>query len=280
MVMTRSTAALLVVGAAAILVFAVAGRGTDDTSPKPPSTEDDIRELKRRLDKVETERAELSKRADRAESALKKARQEFSNGLKDANKRIGDGTRKAALDRVPIGAMIPYLGTDDTLPEGYVFADGKARWPESDWVPKHLRGERVPDMTRQLVGGAGKQSDVGLVFDKGRVPLPTMKVNAAKFEVETKQERLGKNGFVLQWTNPGGWHIEQPDPEKKPMPVLHIKMYKDGYWTTMQTHKAFSTAPTGKLKGEHEIKDLKSKPLNSPESNPRHVMCRWIIRVR
>jgi hypothetical protein len=69
--------------------------------------------------------------------------------LKD---QVEDLKKQSALDRVPLGAMLPYFGGGDTPPKGYVFADGVATWPDADWVPAHLRPDKagrrvkVPDM--------------------------------------------------------------------------------------------------------------------------------------
>ena len=38
--------------------------------------------------------------------------------------------------------------------------------------------------------------------------------------------------------------------------------------------------PQGTVTGDQTVKDVKSEPLDSAATNPRHLMCRWIIRVK
>lgn len=61
---------------------------------------------------------------------------------------------------VPVGGMIPYL--DDELPvcdttnpnsPKFVWANGVESFGNEEWVPKKLRGVKVPDMTTKFVAG-------------------------------------------------------------------------------------------------------------------------------
>jgi len=93
---TRGALAMIALGAAAMLVFAVAGKGTDDTSPKPPSTEDVIRELKRRLDKLEGERAELQKKHKAIKAELDAEKETRKKAIQDAAERLSKEKKERA----------------------------------------------------------------------------------------------------------------------------------------------------------------------------------------
>src|SRR5262249_8767208 len=64
---------------------------------------------------------------------------------------------------------------------GYVLADGRARFPNAEWVPVHLRGAPVPDMREHLAGGAPSGDKVGAVFKSGPVVVPGFTVAGGNF---------------------------------------------------------------------------------------------------
>lgn len=49
------------------------------------------------------------------------------------------------------GMIVPYFGKD--LPAGYVWADGKERWPNEGWVPVALRNDNVPNLNGRVLRG-------------------------------------------------------------------------------------------------------------------------------
>jgi hypothetical protein len=66
------------------------------------------------------------------------------------------GEIAATLNRlregIPLGMVLPFFGK--TVPNGFVLANGEAKWPDEDWVPDHLRGAKVPDLHGQMLGGS------------------------------------------------------------------------------------------------------------------------------
>lgn len=66
---------------------------------------------------------------------------------------------------LPLGAIIPFCGYPDRLPKGFLLVDSRNRWPNAAWVPGHLRGQPMPDMTHEvLIGGTSDSSAIGQVM--------------------------------------------------------------------------------------------------------------------
>ena len=69
-------------------------------------------------------------------------------------------------DGVPVGTMLPYYG--NTLPRGYVWADGQAKWPlDAPWVPAELAGRAVPDMRGLVAAGVADFDASSKAFKRG-----------------------------------------------------------------------------------------------------------------
>src|SRR5262249_39655880 len=103
---------------------------------------------------------------------------------------------------VRLGMMIPYCGNE--LPKGFVWADGKTRWPRAAWVPQHLWGELVPDMTSCLIGGAPDAKKVGKLWQEGKVAVSGVTVRGSNFKLPAKrtEERIAPG---LGLNNAGGY---------------------------------------------------------------------------
>jgi hypothetical protein len=87
------------------------------------------------------------------------------------NKQTAEAAAKqAALDRVPLGAIIPYGAEGDAPPEGYVFADGKSKWPSAPWVPMELRDKPVPDLTGRVLRGVSPGEAIAHKGGKDKIP--------------------------------------------------------------------------------------------------------------
>lgn len=160
--------------------------------------------------------------------------------------------RQKLDSRVPLGTMLPYFGKN--LPEGgnYVWADGGSVWPDKDWVPDHLRKKKVPDMRQQLIGGAGQDVENGLAWDKGRTPAAS-----------TDPKTLGKI---------------PPNPHFPNQDIYGVVSPFAG--DALNSRDSFITASNSWTYARIPFINFGGLPLNNPESNPRHVMCRWIIRIR
>jgi hypothetical protein len=190
---------------------------------------------------------------------------------------VAPGGALGPYEGVPLGAMISFFGSQ--LPKGYVWADGQASWPNADWVPVHLRGAKVPDMREHFVGGAKDEAKVGGIFDKGQVTVQPFKIAGSSFAVPMKPARLAGDGFIFRWENANSFEPGTPEPAKKLPAWVEVKVGGSGAFMRLAPVRAFFDTPQGLVSGEHSVKGLQSEPLNSAASNPRHVMCRWIIRV-
>jgi uncharacterized protein YukE len=175
---------------------------------------------------------------------------------------------------VPLGVPLPYFGA--TLPKGYVWADGTTTWPNAKWVPEHLRGAKVPDMREHLIGGAKDEKEVGMVFNKGQLVVEGQTIQGNKFKTPAASK------LVPQTSEPQ----DVPFGELKFVAVhrranpQHGKRW-DGWDGSLYTDSpGYILAVKGEeaLTGEHPV-EKRTLTLNTAASNPRHVMCRWIIRV-
>jgi hypothetical protein len=181
------------------------------------------------------------------------------------------GSELGAYEGVPLGAMVPYFGTK--LPKGYVWADGVANWPNADWVPTHLRGAKVPDMQENLVGGAKNMDAVGHIFDEGQIVLGARTIPGTAFKLPSPSRR----------------DIDEASDTNGGIGVVRIAKKnaqgKWGYWcgggADFDIQHGYYRGYFGDegMKGSHELPEVRLK-LDSSSSNPRHVMCRWIIRVK
>jgi hypothetical protein len=178
-----------------------------------------------------------------------------------------------------LGTMKPWFSTK--LPKGWVWADGVATFPNADWVPMHLRGAKVPNMQEYLVGGAKDEHDVGGIYDKGKLTVPEFTIKGESFTLPAQREgRLriaagagrhpfNKGGMVVVIREP---HGDNQDGKRG--------FFWDGWGASYEICEAQYEAfnPEQNLRGSKKINE-QPLSLNTAGSNPRHVMCRWIIFV-
>lgn len=158
---------------------------------------------------------------------------------------------------IPLGVMVPFFGKD--LPNGFVWADGNTVWPDQAWVPEHLRDkEKVPNMSEQLIGGAKDGNSVGRVFEAGTLVFPNTAFIHDRIAVEGASEAGGLVRGPPKSDTP--WRVSREDPENG---SKNGGVYFEPYATP------FYRKTVG----------LKLK-LDTAGTNPRHVMCKWIIRVK
>ena len=171
-----------------------------------------------------------------------------------------EALEKAAVKR---GMMLPYFGKD--LPDGFVWADGKRNWPsDAGWLPAHLRGAPVPDMREYLVGGAEDETSVGKVWQSGKIgggqlkPISSLSQLNETFELKPprfpNQDIYGMIGEVSAGPDRD---MEFRNVERKFTRIQHPKYSALAADLSLPTYE-----------------------LNSRDTNPRHVMCRWIIRIQ
>jgi hypothetical protein len=82
------------------------------------------------------------------------------------------------------GMMVCQLSS--ILPPGFVWADGTSNWPNENWVPTHLRGKPVPNLSEMVIGSTTVESEVGTVFDSGAIPVPPLKQTVSSQQVDPK----------------------------------------------------------------------------------------------
>jgi len=182
---------------------------------------------------------------------------------------------------VRLGVMVPYFGGGDNPPDGYVWADGKTKWPNADWVPIHLRGKPVPNMDGWLLGGTNNLGLVGIQFTNGKIEIQEKSVPGSAFTLPAPSNlRVSPNAGNHK---EGGWvggFIRNKDypPAKGGPQVLAPGMAFGGYMEAVPAeYKGYNSAPA--LEGKS---DLKWDPiaLNDAKTLPRHYMARWIIRMK
>jgi hypothetical protein len=296
MIRSRLSVAVPVACAAlALVAFSFGQSSADSPAEKPRSVEDELRELKRRADDSDRKHAQQLKENEKLRGELVDATAKAEKAVKDRFEKVDE---RAALDRVPVGAMVPYFGDGDAPPKGYVFADGRvgkdgkrARWPRADWVPEHLRGEDIPDMRQHLVGGAKDIGQVGLPWDKGVITIPKITVKGENFTTPATQNVTMRGNFrkddpwhkgreddawVVLWHNRDGWN--KGDYSNLNFIEAAVGNPKNGFWFRATPVPAVYKLTEGNIRGAQDVGPIPLS-LNQPETNPRHVMCRWIIRV-
>lgn len=191
--------------------------------------------------------------------------------------------RLGAYEGVPIGAMVPFFGAE--LPKGYVWADGQVNFPNADWVPEHLRGGKVPDMREQLIGGTRDMLQVGMPFNRGKLAVKGTIISGGSFKTPADEGvSIVKESYLMN-TDSGGAKafIKVRDVFKGQLPQMWDVKNQIGQttgWETVDPASAIQAVRGGKLlTGICEIKDQDIE-LKFPETNPRHIMCRFIIRVK
>ncbi len=178
---------------------------------------------------------------------------------------------------VPLGAVIPFFGSK--LPKGYRWCKGTSEdpknvFPNADWVPQHLRGSPLPDMRGEILGGARLAQDVGQLWpgytldfsvDGSHFTLPEGKKTTETIEGKTATGTIAATD-VMKWTR--GWGIPYEFRCKS-------RPKKDESWAGMSIIDSLTSSYliySGSVTG--------SAPVSvKVDKVPRHVMCRWIIRI-
>lgn len=189
---------------------------------------------------------------------------------KDAATALTD----AANHIVPLGAVIPFFGNN--LPRGYRWCNGTSSdptnvYPKADWVPKHLVGQALPDMDKWLLGGTNDVTSVGLMWAEG------------KFSIEGNSFSLADEKLV------DADYLTNGD----------VRLHALGYWNGKSLENVGSKemiifdAPLNKAVTHFKTLEVQTKAyrydkklsgsatvkFDTPTTNPRHIMCRWIMRV-
>jgi len=200
---------------------------------------------------------QLAKSKEGAKDELEKLRKNLNESVDSL--RAEQKNRVAELEtRVPLGMMLPFFGKD--LPQGFVWADGQTDWPDKDWVPMHLRKtkdgkqEKVPNMDSYLIGGTTSEDQVGTVWNEGVIKGEP---------IETRKK--GNNAVVVNPAFSDRSVMGLINPNKMDEPYTHAPL------TYVNLHES-----VGDKDGRLELPVI---PLNSAVTNPRHVVCRWIIRI-
>lgn len=193
---------------------------------------------------------------------------------------------------IPVGAMIPYFGK--RLPEGFVWADGcpdsaDGDRGECDW-PDELYGEGVPSMADMLLGGTDTPEEVGSVWNSGKVQTPQYVVDGNSFRLPDVRNQ---DGSIKP--PPDSWFLmfeKRGNTKKVSDAQFHDKLKsftrdikgRNSTEVRMKLVEAQgkydrTTYPETKMQGGKTLpkQDLR---FDTAASNPRHVRCRWIIRIK
>jgi len=230
--------------------------------------------------------------------------QERLASLEQQLQDYGNRTRRLEID-VPKGVMLPYFS--NILPESgdYVWADGQTNWPAEDWVPKHLRGQPVPDTREKLLGGARSPGDetVGTEWIEGVIPIPEATIKGQSFRLQPAAQSSkpvdanGVQGLRLTRANYDRRSGESPD--MRDVPISDVDRTSgqltgiakgttgDGlvdvgaYYSlpSMSEIKYLDTTYPDTLIGEAQIEKRKVE-LKDASTNPRHLRANCIIRIR
>jgi len=163
---------------------------------------------------------------------------------------------------IPLGTMLCYLGAGTEPPRGFAWANGLSTWDAAPWVPEHLRGKRVPDMSEMLVGGANVVERVGVPFDSGLLKVPsTLREESVDVEVSGLS-----NAWILTFKS------------NRPLfnPVHQVPSHGLGGPLVGEFREIGAVKYTARRYNEGD----RVVRLNDPSTNPRHVPCRWIIRMK
>jgi hypothetical protein len=181
------------------------------------------------------------------------------------------------------GMMICQLST--VLPPGFVWADGKSSWPDENWVPMHLRGKPLPNMSGTLVGGTTDETQIGLVWNQGKIQLPPSFLRETA-GTEQSKPRL----YALDYS-------DLPIVASQPNDSSGIKRgYFLQLWTDSVPMGSGITwfVPASPIAGDHGMLRLREVisptykydivnptiSLDSPSDNPMNFQCRWMIKIR
>jgi hypothetical protein len=181
---------------------------------------------------------------------------------------------KGVLDAkaVPLGMMLPFFGKE--IPEGFVLANGRSRWPEEAWVPDHLHGKEVPNMEEELLGGAADLAQVGTRRGDGTLTMPGHTVDGASFSVQTVERTVATRegeGFVFAYRKN---KPNEPASDGGAIGSFN-NVFGNGLWVPYLTRYA---AATGVVGGKQVIGD-NTVTIGKAQSPP-YWKCRWIIRIK
>ncbi len=218
---------------------------------------------------------------------------------------------------VPVGGMIPYL--DDELPAcdttnpnspKFVWANGVESFGNEEWVPKKLRGVRVPDMTTKFVaGGNSTPTQLWVTMPNGeRLFSPDggkniMVSTSEKVSVKSKntppdnitgQSGVGLNSDLktdriwLPMLDPGSPAGNGMYPIKEPIVIETNQLktaYNGHYPASEQTYKLkfwpvlCSKIAIGGVNLKNELEGSLPSMTGSNEP-PINIRVNWLVRVR
>ncbi len=183
---------------------------------------------------------------------------------------------------VPKG--VPMISFRSDIPKGWVALDGKAIWPNENWVPKHLRSKHVPDMRGAFARGAMPNELIGQMLLENTIKIPSKTIKGADFildgqgDVSALNSRRQITQYIAEEDNQQGtgnltgWYNRKAHGslfydvgkrvQGKPPQVFTVDIYKD--YT---------------IKGTHVIPE-ENIDLADPKHQPPHNVGLWIMRIK
>jgi hypothetical protein len=163
------------------------------------------------------------------------------------------------------GMMVCQLS--NVLPPGFVWADGKSQWPDENWVPLHLRGKPVPDLSAMVIGSTTVESETGTIWDGGSIHIPALRETQSSGETNPKL-------YAMEYK-------DLPKPNSKAT-AYFLPLHTDGgslgdlfpsAHDYLKLEEVF--VPVSKYETSSP-----SVPLNNASTNPVNYRCRWIIKTK
>lgn len=197
----------------------------------------------------------------------------------------------APFDGVTPGMAFCYLGKD--IPDGFFELDGRASWPDANWVPDALRGTKTVAAQGALVGVASSAAQVGNISAAGSLPLPLppiVSTEAARFSPnESYMERTdkaypglpgaaGDNPFSpLAWRfrpGDGDWTKYHGNVTWDGWAVYRVGHYNGYAGDRLAQLYNFDATRFYALSNDQVPKTL----FMTSAANPPNLQCRWIVR--
>lgn len=185
----------------------------------------------------------------------------------------------SAFQGLPLGAMIPFFGAGESAPKGFVWANGKAQWPNEDWVPKILRGQQVPNMDGVLIGGRSDepqeiQASANYMKEAEAIKTAPQKITGSSFTLDGISNRTFKT-LVLKASSDKPYSRGEA---RLPGPRLNFdRTSEEGKQQTLGFELERAAPTTTTIGGSATVSGL---DLKLTASNIPFLKTRWIIRVQ
>jgi hypothetical protein len=181
---------------------------------------------------------------------------------------------------VPRG--VPMISFRSDIPKGWIALDGKTNWPEESWVPSHLQGAPVPNMSGKYVRGKSANERIGQNFINQIIKVPSFTVEGNKLNI-TGSNPLGAfnrpHQVSIYFDGPSkGYNFYKNSPAGGPITGI-LGYGTNGVRTQVDEIGITPINSNHSLQGEITIPEHSSN-LENPKNQPPHVAGVWIMRIK